>query len=100
MLVGDYNASGAGYMLLCASPGLLFLLSWFLSKTAEFSTEERQAQVLDSSPTGADDLATRKARIEAGQCPKCGASIVATYKNCPSCRINLAFAREHLDQLV
>jgi len=34
MLVGDYSSSGAGYMLICASPGFLFLLSWFLSKMA------------------------------------------------------------------
>lgn len=35
LIVGDYSGSGAGYMLICASPGFLFLLSWFLSKTAK-----------------------------------------------------------------
>jgi len=98
LFVGDVSGSGGGNMLLCASPGFLFLLSWFLSKTAEIPTEESLAQELDSSPTEADDLETRKARIEAGLCPKCGASIATADKNCPACRINLAFAREHLDQ--
>ncbi len=30
--VGGYSSSGAGYLLICASPGFLFLLSWFLSR--------------------------------------------------------------------
>lgn len=34
MIVGDYSGSGAGYMVICASPGFLFLLSWFLSKSS------------------------------------------------------------------
>ena len=34
-----------------------------------------------------------------GSCPKCGAKVSLTDQNCPSCRINLAFAREHPDQL-
>ena len=37
LLVGDYSASGAGYMLICAAPGFLFLLSWLLSKPAMLS---------------------------------------------------------------
>ncbi len=32
MVVGDFSASGAGYFLICAAPGFLFLLSWILSK--------------------------------------------------------------------
>jgi len=47
MLVGDYSSSGAGYMLICASPGFLFLLSWFLSKSAVHSKE---------MPVGEEDL--------------------------------------------
>ncbi len=34
MVVGGYSASGAGYMLICTSPGFLFLLSWILSRSA------------------------------------------------------------------
>jgi len=43
LIVGDYSGSGAGYMLICASPGFLFLVSWILSKTlktAEMPTHE------------------------------------------------------------
>ena len=31
LLVGDYSGFGAGNLLICAAPGFLFLLSWFLS---------------------------------------------------------------------
>jgi len=34
LIVGDYSASGAGNMLICALPGFLFLLSWLLSNPA------------------------------------------------------------------
>jgi len=33
ILVGDVSSSGGGNMLICASPGFLFLLSWFLSRS-------------------------------------------------------------------
>jgi hypothetical protein len=36
---------------------------------------------------------------QAGFCPKCGTKVLEIDENCPSCRINLAFAREHPDQL-
>ena len=35
LFVGDVSSSGGGYMLICASPGLLFLLCWFLSQPVE-----------------------------------------------------------------
>ncbi len=44
-----------------------------------------------------DDLETR---VAAGSCPKCGTQVGPTDQNCPSCRINLLYAREHLDQLL
>ena len=44
-------------------------------------------------PFGAEE-----ARIAADLCPKCGVLVKPTDQNCPSCRINLAFARAHLDQ--
>lgn len=34
LIVGDYSGSGAGYLLVCASPGFLFLLAWILSGSA------------------------------------------------------------------
>jgi hypothetical protein len=34
-----------------------------------------------------------------GHCPRCGTTVSLTDQNCPSCHINLAFAREHLDRL-
>jgi hypothetical protein len=37
MIVGDYNASGAGYMAVCAMPGFLFLFAWLLSNPAMMS---------------------------------------------------------------
>ena len=48
--------------------------------------------------SGAEVLEGRKAQIAADLCPKCGARVDSTDQNCPACRINLAFAREHLDQ--
>jgi len=44
------------------------------------------------------DLATIEARIAAGLCPKCGSPVAPTDENCPSCRINLAWARQNLGQ--
>ena len=32
-------------------------------------------------------------------CPRCGTQVSPADQNCPSCRINLAFAREHPNQL-
>jgi len=32
IFVGDVSQSGGGNMVICASPGFLFLLSWFLSR--------------------------------------------------------------------
>jgi len=39
------------------------------------------------------------ARITAGLCPKCGGKVLPTDQNCPFCKINLLFARQHLDEL-
>jgi len=98
-IVGDVSASGSANMLICASPGFLFLLSWVLSKTAATPiAEDEKPPSLASIPAGKVDHGTKKARIVAGLCPKCGASVSSTDINCPSCRVNLSFAREHLDQ--
>jgi hypothetical protein len=43
-------------------------------------------------------LRQRATRIELGLCPKCGNQVMTADKNCPSCRINLEFAREHIDE--
>lgn len=39
LLVGDFSGSGAGYLLICASPGILFLIAWLLSKPAMLSKD-------------------------------------------------------------
>lgn len=39
----------------------------------------------------------RKTRIASGLCPKCGNSVKPTDVSCPSCKVNLNFAREHLN---
>lgn len=103
LFVMDVSSSGAGYMLLCASPGFLFLLCWILSKPTVMSAEslayeEGVAQTLAPLSLSIEVLEARKARITAGLCPKCGVQVAPTDKNCPSCRINLAFARGHLDE--
>jgi hypothetical protein len=40
MLVGDYSASGARYMAVCAAPGFLFLFAWLLTKPAMMSKDK------------------------------------------------------------
>lgn len=34
--------------------------------------------------------------LQASLCPKCGNSIASTDQNCPSCHVNLAWARQNL----
>src|SRR3989304_2656932 len=41
LFVSDPSSSGGGYMLICASPGFLFLLYWILSKSARMPAETR-----------------------------------------------------------
>ncbi len=100
LIVSDPSSSGGGYMLLCASPGFLFLLCWFLSRAARMPAgEEGLPQPASPAQPGPEIIEARKVRVAVGLCPKCGVRVRPTDKNCPSCRINLAFAREHLDQL-
>jgi len=53
--VGGYSGSGAAYFLVCAAPGFLFLLSWFLSRSAQSkavpASEEPPPQPPDSETT-------------------------------------------------
>lgn len=99
MLVGDYSGSGAGNMLICASPGFLFLLAWILSR-AETSSNELTANEEAASQrlSPGEILEMRKSRLESGLCPKCGAPVADASTNCPACHINLEFANAHLDQ--
>ncbi len=100
VLFGDLSQGACLPGLLCASPGFLFLLCWFLSKTAKMPAgEEGLPQPASPAQPATEIIETRKSRVAAGLCPKCGVRVTTTDKNCPSCRINLAFAREHLDQL-
>lgn len=99
MVVGDYSGSGAGVMLVCASPGFLFLLSWILSRSAEMSKGISASGDDIPQPPSAETPEARQARNASGMCPKCGAPVTPTDKNCPSCRANLEFAETHLDQL-
>jgi hypothetical protein len=35
LMTGDYSGSGAGYMMICATPGFLYLLAWLLARNAK-----------------------------------------------------------------
>jgi len=48
-----------------------------------------------SEPPAASHIAA----LRSDACPKCGARINPTDQNCPACRINLAWARQHLNEL-
>jgi len=45
------------------------------------------------------DKASLEARVEAGLCPRCGGSVSSEAKNCQWFGLDLAWAREHLDEL-
>lgn len=49
--VGDVSRSGGGFMLVCASPGFLFLLCWFLSKTTG-KTNDTEREILPEPIAG------------------------------------------------
>lgn len=103
LFVGDFSPAGGGNMLICASPGFLFLLYWFLSRVGQApegtAADKKEIPGLLAPLHGAEDLEVRTTRLAMGLCPKCGHPLSATDKNCPVCRINLEFARAHLDQL-
>ena len=67
LLVGDYSGSGAGYMLICASPGFLFLLSWFLSKSKATSAEDNGPLSSPVSETTSEELEKGKAHAHLDQ---------------------------------
>jgi hypothetical protein len=99
-MFGDLSQGACLPSLLCASPGFLFLLCWFLSKAEKMPAgEEGLPQPSAPAQPGPGISEAVIARVAAGLCPKCGAQVKPAAQNCPSCRINLAFAREHLDQL-
>jgi len=47
-----------------------------------------------------DRIALAQARLAAGLCPDCGTQVAPADINCPTCRINLAVARWHIEILV
>lgn len=55
-------------------------------------------QVPDAASAGASAAASQVPEVP-GTCPKCGSAVAATDTNCPSCRVNLAFALQHPEQL-
>jgi len=57
-----------------------------------------QAQQISEQLSTEDRIALAQKRAVGGLCPKCGSAVAPTDTNCPSCRINLAFAREHPGQ--
>ncbi len=59
LIVGDYSGSGAGFMLVCASPGFLFLLSWFLSRSASISAATAASEEDGSQPPSNETLETK-----------------------------------------
>jgi len=50
MLVGDYSGSGATNMAICAAPGFLFALAWFLSKLTIMSKDNPASEENLSQP--------------------------------------------------
>lgn len=103
LFVGDFSSAGGGFMLICGSPGFLFLLYWFLSRmgpTPEWIPADEKGSPGFLAPLpDAEELEVRTTRLAKGLCPKCEHRLSASDKNCPACRINLEFARTHLDQL-
>jgi hypothetical protein len=78
-------------------------LRFLQSKSGTAGTEDIPIEEEISQPSVAlalepEVLEARRARIAAGQCPRCGAQLKPADQNCPSCRVNLAFVRAHLDQ--
>ncbi len=45
-----------------------------------------------------NELEERKERVRRGLCPKCGTKTTSNDVNCPSCKINLAYARSNIEQ--
>lgn len=67
--------------------------------SSQATTAHASAKPVVESASGRLALADIEARIAAGLCPKCGGAVTSTDQNCPSCRINLAWARENPGQL-
>jgi hypothetical protein len=79
--------------------GLRFLQSRSATAgTTDIPIEEELPQTSVALAPKSEILDSRKARIAAGLCPKCGTPLKPADQNCPSCRINLTFARAPLDQ--
>jgi hypothetical protein len=83
--------------------GIIFFVGGYRHYSGEKTTGT--ANVQEQSPsTGEMDKITspegekRKMRIAAGQCPKCGSQVNPTDRICRSCKTNLAYAREHLNE--
>jgi len=49
--VGGFSGSGAGIFLICAAPGFLFLLSWFLSRSAALKSRAASEETPPQPPT-------------------------------------------------
>ncbi len=78
-----------------------YILYWFASHGKYFSPISQPTQeILATEPvSNRPGLTDIESRIAAGLCPKCSNAVAPTDQNCPSCRINLAWARQNLDQL-
>jgi hypothetical protein len=83
--------------LLVLAPGIIGL--WFCLKRLYdhwLMTDRPLAQI---GPVPRAELPTVEARAAAGLCPRCGTPVAPADQDCPICSINLAWARDHLDEL-
>ena len=79
--------------------GLVFLIPGILGLRACMSAGKAETADLAPPERSAIPLGILQARIAAGQCPKCGSQEAPAAQNCQWCGIDLAWAREHLDEL-
>lgn len=97
MLIG----MGVGWAKIAAKQEAAQKEAWILCPNCGYQAGSRSAWTCPECgfDLTAGRLALFERRVAAGLCPKCGEAVASTAQNCPSCRINLAWARENLREL-